>query len=144
MNVDELSDTASEAGVSAMPTFHFYKGGKKIDELVGADPRKLQWLVQKHSVGSEIKAGGGGGSSGAFSGEGRRLGDPAPSEREVIDVDAEIEELSEMDQIYLISLIEYGFSREQGIKGIPSSYMLWVVVVVVVVPPLTNSCSPSY
>src|SRR5690242_15514433 len=36
IDVDEASDIATRAGISAMPTFHFYKNGKLIDTVVGA------------------------------------------------------------------------------------------------------------
>ena len=31
-----------------MPTFQFFKNGKKVDEFAGADPNKLASLVEKH------------------------------------------------------------------------------------------------
>jgi len=45
VDVDENADVAQECGISAMPTFHAMKGGKKIDELVGASQGKLEALV---------------------------------------------------------------------------------------------------
>jgi thioredoxin 1 len=36
VNVDDNSDISGEHGVRAMPTFLFFKSGKKIDEVVGA------------------------------------------------------------------------------------------------------------
>lgn len=39
----------AECKINAMPTFHFYKGGKKIDELMGADQNKLEALIAQHS-----------------------------------------------------------------------------------------------
>jgi hypothetical protein len=43
-----------------MPTFQFYKGGIKIDELVNPDASVLRSLVEKHryGVGSEEGSGG--------------------------------------------------------------------------------------
>merc|ERR1712012_380590 len=37
----DASSIAGDCGVSAMPTFHFYKKGEKVDELVGASEEKL-------------------------------------------------------------------------------------------------------
>lgn len=47
-DVDEVPEIAQELGVRAMPTFVFFKGGEKVDEMVGADPRKLEEMVQKY------------------------------------------------------------------------------------------------
>eukprot|EP00983_Pelagomonas_calceolata_P066348 1148990-Pelagomonas_calceolata.AAC.2 len=35
------------AGIRAMPTFQTYLGGQKVGELTGADPRRLQQLVEE-------------------------------------------------------------------------------------------------
>lgn len=35
-------DVAQEIGVKAMPTFVFFKGGEKLDSVVGANPQALQ------------------------------------------------------------------------------------------------------
>jgi hypothetical protein len=35
-----------------MPTFHFYRAGQKLAELKGANPQKLEELLQKHSSGT--------------------------------------------------------------------------------------------
>lgn len=49
VDVDELAEVAESCAVSAMPTFHFYKNGEKVDELVGANADKLEELIKKHS-----------------------------------------------------------------------------------------------
>eukprot|EP00035_Acanthoeca_spectabilis_P036739 m.41406 g.41406 ORF g.41406 m.41406 type:complete len:114 (-) comp8206_c0_seq2:48-389(-) len=48
VDVDENEQVAAEAGISAMPTFQVWKGGAKVDELVGASPDKLAELIAKH------------------------------------------------------------------------------------------------
>nr|ART33389.1 thioredoxin-like protein [Mimachlamys nobilis] len=48
VNVDENEETAAVCQVSAMPTFLFYKGGIKVDNLVGANEEKLQALIKKN------------------------------------------------------------------------------------------------
>uniref|UniRef100_A0A0B7AVK4 Thioredoxin domain-containing protein n=1 Tax=Arion vulgaris TaxID=1028688 RepID=A0A0B7AVK4_9EUPU len=42
IDVDENDETAEECEVQAMPTFHFYKGGKRIDVIVGANQDKIR------------------------------------------------------------------------------------------------------
>lgn len=48
IDVDESPDVAQELGVRAMPTFYFFKGGQQVDQLVGANPAKLEELIKKH------------------------------------------------------------------------------------------------
>ncbi|KAJ3234315.1 hypothetical protein HDU78_005897 [Chytriomyces hyalinus] len=50
VDVDEVPEAAEGAGIRAMPTFQFYKSGKKIDELVGANAGKLRELIAKHNA----------------------------------------------------------------------------------------------
>ncbi|KAF5312172.1 hypothetical protein D9619_002446 [Psilocybe cf. subviscida] len=45
VDVDEQEEIAAKVGIRAMPTFQLYKGGVKINDVVGADPAKLQTLV---------------------------------------------------------------------------------------------------
>ncbi|KAL3158313.1 hypothetical protein ABBQ38_010557 [Trebouxia sp. C0009 RCD-2024] len=48
VDVDAVEAVAQECGISAMPTFQVWKGGQKVDELVGASKDKLNALVEKH------------------------------------------------------------------------------------------------
>ena len=45
VDVDEAESIAAKCGIKAMPTFHFYKDGKKVEEVVGAKVQKLKSLV---------------------------------------------------------------------------------------------------
>jgi len=48
VDVDEVSDVASEQNVSAMPTFLFFKKGEKVAEVVGANEEKLKGTIYSH------------------------------------------------------------------------------------------------
>ncbi|KAJ8367239.1 hypothetical protein AAFF_G00323850 [Aldrovandia affinis] len=48
VDVDEAQDVASSCGINCMPTFHYYRNGKKVDEMQGADKVKLEQLVIKN------------------------------------------------------------------------------------------------
>ena len=48
VDVDENPDTAAKYSVSAMPTFIFVKGGEVVDRLMGANPSRLQELIEEH------------------------------------------------------------------------------------------------
>ncbi len=47
VNTDEQEQIAGEVGIRAMPTFMSFKDGTKLDELVGADPGRLQNLIRQ-------------------------------------------------------------------------------------------------
>ncbi|KAJ3125801.1 hypothetical protein HK098_008189 [Nowakowskiella sp. JEL0407] len=48
IDVDQQQELAREHGVSAMPTFQFYKAGNRVAELKGANPGELERLVKLH------------------------------------------------------------------------------------------------
>jgi len=50
VDVDELETVSKEEEISAMPTFYFYKAGKRVADLVGASQEGLLNLVKKHAV----------------------------------------------------------------------------------------------
>ena len=45
VDVDEQKDVAMECGIRAMPTFHGYFKGNKLGEVVGADLKQLEDLI---------------------------------------------------------------------------------------------------
>jgi thioredoxin 1 len=47
INVDEAQDITANAGVRAMPTFHFFKDGKKVSEVVGANAGEIEKEIKK-------------------------------------------------------------------------------------------------
>jgi thioredoxin 1 len=47
VDVDKLGEVAADNGISAMPTFLFFKDGKQIEMVRGANPPAIQAAVQK-------------------------------------------------------------------------------------------------
>lgn len=47
VNVDENDETSEEYGIQAMPTFMFFKNGKKMDSFAGANEAKLREFVER-------------------------------------------------------------------------------------------------
>lgn len=48
VDVDENSETAEAENINAMPTFKFYKNGKKVDEFCGANEGRLRDMIKKN------------------------------------------------------------------------------------------------
>ncbi|KAG7333782.1 hypothetical protein KOW79_002189 [Hemibagrus wyckioides] len=46
VDVDDAQDVAQSCEIRCMPTFYFYKHGKKIEEFSGANQTKLEELVK--------------------------------------------------------------------------------------------------
>lgn len=47
--MDKNDEVAEKEGIQAMPTFNFYKNGKKIDDMRGANEAKLRELIGKYN-----------------------------------------------------------------------------------------------
>ena len=47
LDVDDVPDVAQELGVRAMPTFYIFNKGDKVNEVVGANQKALEAMVQK-------------------------------------------------------------------------------------------------
>jgi thioredoxin 1 len=50
LDVDEVPDVAQELGIRAMPTFLIFKGGEKVQEIVGANPKALLAAIETHAA----------------------------------------------------------------------------------------------
>lgn len=48
VDVDDAEDIAAKQMIEAMPTFQFFKGGVKVEEMVGADKTALEGLIVRH------------------------------------------------------------------------------------------------
>jgi thioredoxin 1 len=49
VDVDNVPEVAESAGVRAMPTFQIFQDGKQVEEIVGADPAKLEAAIKKYA-----------------------------------------------------------------------------------------------
>ncbi|XP_014883436.1 thioredoxin-like [Poecilia latipinna] len=47
VDVDEASDVSQKCEIRSMPTFHFYKNGKKVDEFTGANEKLLMEKIKQ-------------------------------------------------------------------------------------------------
>ncbi|MCO5585152.1 hypothetical protein L7F22_039084 [Adiantum nelumboides] len=47
VDVDEQEQISQEVGITAMPTFVFFKNGQKITQTVGANPQQLQAAIKQ-------------------------------------------------------------------------------------------------
>lgn len=48
VDVDENDETSEAQRVAAMPTFIFYRNGKEVDRLKGANEAKLRSMIEKY------------------------------------------------------------------------------------------------
>jgi len=56
VDVDANPEVPMRYGIQGIPTFIVFKGGKEVDELVGADPNRLKSMIDKVAVQSGTKA----------------------------------------------------------------------------------------
>ena len=49
VDVDEAEEIAGKEGIQAMPTFIFYKNGKRLEDFAGADQDRIRSTIAKHT-----------------------------------------------------------------------------------------------
>ena len=54
VDVDKCKSVARAQGISAMPTFQFYRGGQKFFGFRGASVGKLESCIQKYSAADAV------------------------------------------------------------------------------------------
>lgn len=47
-DVDSLQEVATRFGISAMPTILFFRNGRELERVVGADVRKIEAAIIRH------------------------------------------------------------------------------------------------
>ncbi|WYZ42276.1 hypothetical protein EsH8_V_001171 [Colletotrichum jinshuiense] len=64
VDVDKAKDVAQACGITAMPTFQFFRSGKKVDEVKGADVQQLTTKIGYYTSLTLKEAAAGGSKSG--------------------------------------------------------------------------------
>ncbi|KAI5816201.1 thioredoxin-like protein [Pyronema omphalodes] len=49
LDIDKFQELATTMDIRAMPTFFFYVGSEKVDEVVGANTTQIQAKIEKYS-----------------------------------------------------------------------------------------------
>lgn len=57
-DVDKAKDVAQECNITAMPTFQFFKQGKRVDEIKGADPQQLTTKIGYYTTAAAKETAG--------------------------------------------------------------------------------------
>jgi thioredoxin len=57
-DVDKAKDVAQACNITAMPTFQFFKQGKKVDEVKGADPQQLTTKIGYYTTAAAKETAG--------------------------------------------------------------------------------------
>lgn len=132
MNTETQKDIAAAYRVTSIPTFIMFRDGNKIDEVKGADPKKLQSIIEK--LTSEIQnvaSGSGSGGSSSASGSSALGWRGAELPRGYLDVTDQIEvqrtELLNFDEDFGSVRTLLDSSKPGGLSGGKKTEKDWVV-----------------
>jgi len=56
VDVDQARELSAAQGVKSMPTIQFFRNGKQVDQIVGADKQRLKELVQRATLHPLLRA----------------------------------------------------------------------------------------
>lgn len=88
VDVDKAKDVAQACGITAMPTFQFFKSGKKADEVRGADVQQLTTKIGYYTAAAVKENAAQGSNAGGSSEKGTSKDSTPASLRTLIDASA--------------------------------------------------------